>query len=371
MKIIFNCIGIKPLFYKKGGAIQKLVGYQILNLKNEHEIIIAGQMAEAKEGVRLILNKKRAPAASIPDFFINGILGLLKIWRVEADMIISTHQRNFLSSFLYSKLKKKPMIAWEMDHVFWTPPFSFAKRIYHRLINKVNQIVTESSAQKKRMIARGIDPDKISIVYNSIDTDKFSPAEKGKEHPKYLLYVAKFEERKNQLFLLEVFRKLADRYSDIKLYLVGPGSGAFTSRNAKPGLYFRKCAKYIQKHSLEQKVKIFEEITDEELIGLYRNASIFVFPSLEEGFGMTLLEAMSCGCCCISNSIETSAEIIGNAGILADVKDLDQFVNKIRLLLDDDSIREKYKAAARERAVSTFDSKISSQQFKAVLSSKI
>jgi glycosyltransferase involved in cell wall biosynthesis len=372
MKILLNCIGLKPIFYKKGGGAQKLAGYLILEIKDEHEIIIAGQMAEKKTGIKLTPVKKIPSVLTIEDFITNGISNLLQILEIEADIIFSTHERNFLPSFLYSKLKKKPMIAYETDHDFWVPPFVLVKELYHLLINQVDRVVAGSPTQKKRMLDRGIDPDKIILINNHTDVHQFTPnSRKIAKMPRYILNVSKFAERKNQLALLKAFKKLRDRnaskYSDIKLFLVGPGTGAFTAKHSLPSPYYLRCLEYILKHSLEQDVIIFENLEDKELIKLYRNATLFVFPSTEEGFGLTLVEAMACGCCCVANKIETSLDMIGKAGISVDVNNAIKLTKTIESLLENDSLRRKLASQARQRAVSKFGLRVAGKHFKALI----
>jgi len=365
MKVLFNCVGIKPLLFKKGGAIQKLVSYQVQNLKNDHEITVVGQMAEPIKGVKLVECKKTPSVTTIPDFFLNGILDFLKIWKIDADLIISTHQRNFLPSLIYSWIKKKPMIAWETDHDFWVPPFNWAKKTYYKYIRKAPCIVTVSEVQKQRIIDQGVDPKKVHVVLNAIDIRKFTPGKREK-HGEYILYVAKFAERKNQLLLLDVFKSVSDINPDVKLCLVGPKSGAFTSRSSKGSPYYQKCIKFIKSNGLENKVKIVENLDDEALIELYQNASLFVFPSYEEAFGMTLLEAMACGCCCLVNKLGTSLELIGDAGISVDVNNKNAFVGKIEAILKDEILRKRYEILARQRAVKIFDSRVASREFAAI-----
>lgn len=258
------------------------------------------------------------------------------------------------------------MIVWEMDHDFWVPPFSLAKRIYFKLINKVDRIITVSQTQKKRMIDHGVDPEKITVIRNFIDTKEFSP-HPNKIDSNYILYVAKFAERKNQLLLLEAFKKIEKEHPHLKLYLVGPKSGAFTSKKTKGSPYYQRCLKYIRKYSLEEKVKIFENLSDEELIELYRDATLFVFPSYEEAFGMTLLEAMACGCCCLVNNIDTSLEIIGDARVAVNVNDSAAFAGQMELLLNNKALRKQIEEKARQRAVKVFDSKVAREQFKTLL----
>ena len=267
------------------------------------------------------------------------------------------------------------MIAWEMDHIFWTPPITRVKKIYHSLINQTDRVIAISSAQKRRMIGLGINPNKIALIYGAIDTSKFTPLDdedaETKETQNYILYVAKFTERKNHLALLKAFKKVISisglKYPNLKLYLVGPATGAFTSKGKEPSPYYMKCLEYVQKSSLGGRVKFYKDVSDEELIELYRHATLFVFPSLEEGFGMTLLEAMACGCPCIVNNIEPPSEIIGNAGCLVNAENPEELADKIEELLENTPLRNQLGALARQRAVSVFDSTLIGEHFKALL----
>ena len=368
MRVLFNCIGLKPLFYEKGGAIQKIISHHISYLKQKHNIIVIGQIAKNIANIKLIPYEEIPHLSSIRNFIYHGGLGFLKMKKIDADLVISTHQRNFLPSFLYAKFKGKPMIAWELDHEFWVPPITKVKRLYHYLVDKTNIVIAISSVQKRRMVSYGVEPEKIILLYNCIDTRKYSPLEGKvgeKDTDNYILYVAKFAERKNHLSLLKAFKKVVDEcgdvYPDLKLYLVGPSTGAFTSKSKEESSYYRKCLDYIHKH-LEGRVNLFEDMTDDELINLYQNALLFVFPSLEEGFGMTLLEAMSCGCPCVSYNIEPQSEILGDAGYIVKDNSVDQLANAIIILLKNNRLKEKLRKLGRKRAVSMFDIEVIGRQ---------
>ncbi len=84
MRIIFNCVGIKPLFYAKGGAIQKLVGYQVDNLKRENQIIIVGQSTKKIKDIKVIQEKKFYNL-TVFNFIWISILGFLKSISTEGE----------------------------------------------------------------------------------------------------------------------------------------------------------------------------------------------------------------------------------------------------------------------------------------------
>lgn len=98
----------------------------------------------------------------------------------------------------------------------------------------------------------------------------------------FLLYVSRFEKRKNHLFLLEAFLIVLTRYPTFKLILVG-----FEVDSS-----YHECKKFIELHNLKEKVYIVSNISDSRIINLYKNANVVVYPSLCEGFGMPIIESL-------------------------------------------------------------------------------
>lgn len=367
-RILFNVSGSGILSSNKGGAIEKIVANQINHLSELFDITVFGQLSPLNENVKVVPYNKRMylKKKSILNDILFLICGFWKMSRIEADIIVTTHERNFFLSLLYSKIKRKPFITWELDHIFWTPPWSAIKRIYHYFANRSNYLVAISSEQKRRMIKQGVDQNKIKVIYNTINIDKYCPSNYSSDK-KYILYVAKFTQRKNQLLLLKAFHNIATKYNDYKLILVGPKGGAFTGNKYTHSKYYMQCLEYIKSNNLENKVIIYEHLKEDILIKLYQEATIFVFPSMEEGFGMALLEAMACGCPCIANNIEPMSEVLGDAGILSDMSNANILSEKIILLLNDEELRTILSKSARERAISIYDPNKIHKQFENLL----
>jgi glycosyltransferase involved in cell wall biosynthesis len=97
-------------------------------------------------------------------------------------------------------------------------------------------------------------------------------------------------------------------------------------------------------------VHFLDFVPHEELAGLYNLADLFVIPSYYEGFGLTLLEAMTCGCPVIASRTGACPEISGDAAILADPRDPADFADKIRLILRDEGLSNDLRAKGLERA---------------------
>ncbi len=126
-KILINICGVRSK--NRTGAIEKIVDSVIDHLSKDFELSVFGQYNQPNEKIKVIPYTKRI-YLNTKNFleyfyFIYNILivihGFLKIRSTETDIVFSTYQRNFFTSLLYSKVKNKPLIAWELDHEFWTP----------------------------------------------------------------------------------------------------------------------------------------------------------------------------------------------------------------------------------------------------------
>jgi len=156
-------------------------------------------------------------------------------------------------------------------------------------------IVTDSHAVRKQAIEHfRIHPDRVAAVPLAASS-RFRPTEgSGRERP-YFLYVGALEPRKNLRLLVEAWRPVRDRHG-IDLVLAGRSREDFPALTDEPGL------------------RILGEIPDQDLPALYSQALAFVYPSLYEGFGLPVLEAMQCGACVITSTDPAIGEVIGEAG---------------------------------------------------------
>ena len=157
-------------------------------------------------------------------------------------------------------------------------------------IKEADHIIAISECTKRDIMEFGdVDEDRISVIYQSC-APRFSipssPNISLNSHlspltTKYILSVGSIEERKNILLAVKALPYLLD---DLKLIIVG--------RHTK---YTDVVNDYVQKHGLAQRVKILHGVKDEELPDLYAGAEAFVYPSLYEGFGIPIIEAISTG----------------------------------------------------------------------------
>lgn len=162
---------------------------------------------------------------------------------------------------------------------------------------------------------------------------------------RFLLYVGGISPHKNLNTLIDAFKQIADSGDDkLKLVLVGdykddPFFSAYPDLKAK-----------VSKFGLEDRVIFTGFIPDEDLAYLYNAATLLVFPSLEEGFGLPAIEAMSCGTPVAASKTGSLPEVLGSVGRYFDPLKADEMAAVIRNVLNDESARQQMKADGIERS---------------------
>lgn len=157
-----------------------------------------------------------------------------------------------------------------------------------------------------------------------------------------LLSPFNLEPRKNLRALLLAMPKLLARYPSLRLILFG--RAACTPDREKE---FNHLVRELQ---IQDQVICTGFVEDAKLADLYLYSTVFVFPSLYEGFGLPILEAMAMGACVVARNAASMAEIVGNAGILVENCEPDELVSAISKLLDNEPMRKQLGQAAKQRS---------------------
>ncbi len=146
---------------------------------------------------------------------------------------------------------------------------------------------------------------------------------------KYLLYVGNAYPHKNLTLLLDMMENLRTKIPDIHLYCVG-----------QEDFFMKKFCDEIVKRKLSDRVTHRGNVSDTELCTLYENAFAFVFPSLEEGFGLPPLEAMRSGCPVIASNASVMPEILGDAPRYFSPHNVHELLEKVIDLWENKAVRD-------------------------------
>ncbi len=215
-------------------------------------------------------------------------------------------------------------------------PYTVSKKFYlwyKFLIPKIAKnsklLFTVSDFSKKDLIKElNINKDKIEIIYNSVsDNFKFLSLSRKKN----ILSVASLQPYKNLEGLIKAFILLKDKtkFSDFKLVLVGGYNKKVFSNT-----------KIFELSEGRNDIVFPGYLSDDELIKYYNKASLFVFPSFFEGFGIPPLEAMACGCPCVVSNVASLPEVCGDAAYYVNPYDIDDIARGIEKVLTDENLRQ-------------------------------
>jgi len=161
----------------------------------------------------------------------------------------------------------------------------------------------------------------------------------GLQTGRFFLYVGTLEPRKNVPTLLRAYSCLVSRGIHDPLVIVG-----------KKGWMFGDIFATVKTLKLEDKVVFTGYVPDEDLPYLYNGARLFVYPSLYEGFGLPVLEAMACGTPVITSNVSSMPEVVGDAGLLIDPRDHTQLAQAIELIITNDDLSKLLRERGLQRA---------------------
>lgn len=199
----------------------------------------------------------------------------------------------------------------------------------------------------------GTDPNKIFPVHNGIDPkrfyfvdDKAKLAEVRAKYQlpeKYILWVGQIGTRKNIQRLFQSFAQIAREFPH-DLVIAGE------QRKLQRGEMALSELDQLRELGLEHRVKFIGWVGHEDLPAIYRMADLFAFPSIYEGFGIPLIEAMACGCPIVTATTCAPPEVCAGAAELVDPLDVQAITAGMRKVLSDSALREKMIARGLERA---------------------
>lgn len=273
--------------------------------------------------------------------FLNNI-GVNYFYNSNAD-------KNVIYHSLYYRIPQKPK-GPVVVHVYDMIQELFGKggnektiRFKKKSFDAADLIISISESTKQNLCRLyPINPDKVIVAYPGVGEVFFKKNNfigKLKKRP-YMLYVgSRSYKYKNFNLLLKIF---IDRK-----YFLDFDLAVFGGEKDLSSVERETIKKYNGGNWLKQ-----ESGNDEKLADIYANASVFVYPSLYEGFGIPPLEAMAAGCPVVASNVSSIPEVIGNAGLLFNPNDQNDLAEKIEKILNDKelvkNLVEKGKTRARQ-----------------------
>ena len=211
-----------------------------------------------------------------------------------------------------------------------------------RLIWKQSAGVVSNSRGLKDLALKTNEAQKVEIIFNGVDVEDFYPDETLRSKDKFIITVGatRITARKGINYLIEALSILVPRYPDIFLHIMGDG-------NEKENLEALR-----EKLNLKNNIVFLGRIPREKTGSYYREAGLFVLPSLNEGMSNAMLEALASGLPILTTETGGTAELVkeGENGYTVKMKDAEDLAEKIEIIFRDNELRKRMGLASRELA---------------------
>lgn len=224
-------------------------------------------------------------------------------------------------------------------------------------VKRAAKVITISNSAKSDIIREyGIAEAKVRVAYlgvKEVGASKMSKKEILDKHSieePFILFVGTLQPRKNIVRLIEAFSAVIHPRGESALAPAGVGKKLKLVIIGRKGWQYEEILEAPEKFGVADSVRFLENVTDEELPAFYESAKLFLLPSLYEGFGLPILEAMKYGCPVLTSNVSSLPEAGGNAAVYFDPENVSDIAEKIEKVLSDETLRVKMKKKGLEQA---------------------
>lgn len=281
--------------------------------------------------------------------FNEKVIPMKRMWtqgRLAFEMMFGGPDMLFVPAHALPLIHPKKTITVIHDVGFKKYPENYTRFNYWYLdfstdyaLRRATKIITPSEATKKEILKfyPFADPAKIVVIPLGL-TKMTDPALQNIVPSPFILYVGRFEVRKNIFKILGAFENIKPRFPSLKLVCsgkVGVGGEHFIQKT--------KNSKY------SQDIIILTNVSEQELATLYKNAEMLVFPSLYEGFGLPILEAFSAELPVVTSNTTSTAEVASDSALLVNPLNTDEIAGGIAELLSNQRLADDLRQKGLER----------------------
>lgn len=230
-----------------------------------------------------------------------------------------------------------PVVAVMHDATFWHFPEAHEahKRMWFRAVSsmtarRATRLITVSKSAKQDLVSAGMPESKFDVIYHGVDASWFDTERKPGD---YVFFVGTLEPRKNLPRLLRAYRE-----SGLDLELLIAGARGW------------KCDELDAEIARTPNVRLLGYVSEVEKRDLMAGAQAFVYPSISEGFGIPVLEAMAAGVPVVTSNVSATAEVAGEAALTVDPLDTGALASALLAAIDDAPTRKRLSEAGPARA---------------------
>jgi glycosyltransferase involved in cell wall biosynthesis len=354
IRVVFNNRAL--LFGNKTG-----IGYYICNLYNgllqSEAVVIRPTIANPSSNIlRLMSNVSQLLRRVTGDSILKISVPVGKFLMSKRKAVDTLPEAEIYHETNYDEIPagKWKTLATVHDLAFVKHPEYFLKdvrerldRNFHNILKADRFIVTTEAIRNELMDFSGVPEGKIDVIplapsgnYHPVDKELREGKENADRYAKgaYILYAGTLEPRKNIHVLMNAFSLIRNKFK-LKLVLVGG-----------KGWLYDEILKMPEALGLKEDIIFTGYVSEERLLYLYNYASVFVYPSLYEGFGIPVIEAMSCGVPVVVSDIPSLREVSGGAAMVFNPSDHEELACRLEQILGSESIRRELCRKSLRRA---------------------
>ena len=242
---------------------------------------------------------------------------------------------------LYSKCKYivtvHDLIPLRFPKYFSPFLYQYFKQYIPRIVNQAEHIICNSQTTANDIVDFfKVSSSKVSPILLGYDSQKFRLIKNlPPVHTKYFLYIGRYDNHKNLDRLVDAFASLK---TDVELWFAGSVCGNQTALNTK-----------VKELNITPRVKFLNYVTDNQLPILISQAICLVFPSLWEGFGLPIIEAMACGTPVITSNCSSLKEVAGDAALLINPYNTSELADNMAQVLNNSNLAQSLTQKGLER----------------------
>ncbi len=265
---------------------------------------------------------------STPKYSIQELCSVPRFLKeVKADLYHSPHY-----TLPFRKVCPTVVTIHDIIHLLF-PSFLPSKKallyshvMMRNAVHNSDKIIAVSECSKRDILRQypKLASNKVDVIYNGVENVGKPRKRACYSKTGYILYVGSLKPHKNLSTIIKALGILRNRGIKKRLLIVGEGPENYP-----------ELIEEIKKNHIEENIKWLRYKTDRELTEIYRNAALFVFPSIYEGFGLPPLEAMSYGIPVLASSSSSLPEVVGKAGVLVDPLSPEDWAEGILRILSD------------------------------------
>ena len=270
--------------------------------------------------------------------------------RLNVDVLHSPHHH----TPLVTRGPRRVVTFHDVTFLLLPERYSLARRLYMEGVTRAaarvaDAIITPSQTVRQEVIDRlGIPSERVVALpeaagpqYMPIEDEEILGRVRQKYQlpRRYILSVGSLEPGKNRTRLIHAYARLRGDGIDCPLAVAG-----------QPAWLYEGDFELVRRLGLDEQVRFLNYVPDEEMPALYSGAALLAFPSLHEGFGLPVLEAMACGTPVVTTNVSATAEVAGDAALLIDPQDVEALATAIGRVLSDEALQADLRARGLARA---------------------